>query len=111
MVSSGHERALLIQLAERGYGREQLEQVRDLVDAVNSDLFDVLAIYSLICLPRQEMRAAEIDADRLFDGNDEVSTFLRKILKSYVDEGEEQLGNAQLEEHMKAKYNSVGEGR
>jgi len=30
---------------------------------------------------------------------------------SSVDEGEEQLGNAQLEEHMKAKYNSVGEGK
>ena len=28
-----------------------------------------------------------------------------------MDEGEEQLGNAQLEEHMKAKYNSVGEGK
>ena len=35
---------------------------------------------------------------------------LEENTKSYVDEGEEQLGNAQLEEHMKAKYNGVGEG-
>ena len=102
----------LMQLAERGYGREQLEQVRELVDAVNTDLFDVLA-YVLFDMPAKtrDERVAKIDADRLSDGNDEVSTFLRKILKSYVDEGEGQLSNAQLEEHMKAKYNSVGEGK
>ena len=90
----------------------QLEQVQELVDAVNSDLFDVLA-YILFGLPAKtrDQRASKIDVSKLADGDEEVSKFLQSILKSYVDEGESQLSSAKLEDHMKARYHSVGEGK
>ena len=102
----------LVQLDERGYGSEQLEQVQELVDAVNSDLFDVLA-YILFGFPAKtrDQRASKIDVFKLADGDEEVSKFLQSILKSYVDEGETQLSSAKLEDHMKARYHSVGEGK
>ena len=51
---------LLIGLAEKGFGSEQLTEMQKIIDAENSDLFDVLAYvaYALPMLTRQE-RAAQ----------------------------------------------------
>ncbi len=42
---------LLAGLAEKGFGREQMAEMQRIIDAENSDLFDVLA-YVAYALPR-----------------------------------------------------------
>ena len=50
---------LLDGLAEKGYGRDQLAEMQKIIDAENSDIFDVLAhvAFALQPLTRQERAA------------------------------------------------------
>src|ERR1700680_537482 len=54
---------LLQGLAEKGFGREQMAEMQKIIDAENSDLFDVLAhvAYALPTLTREE-RATQAQA-------------------------------------------------
>ena len=47
---------MLYELTERGYGGEQLDEIKRMIDAVKSDLFDVLAYiaFALAPITRQE---------------------------------------------------------
>ena len=102
----------LNQLEERGFAAEQMDQLREAVDAPNSDLFDVLAyiLYTLPPLTRQQ-RADAVNAQTLSHGNDEMAAFLHKILLSYVQEGEGQLEAEKLGDLLKATYGSVSESK
>ena len=103
---------LTTQLAERGYAGEVLDEVKALVDAPNSDLFDVLS-YILFVLPplTRETRADRVKADGLEDVSGEMRSFLRRILASYVDHGEQELTGERLGQHLMATYGSAGEGK
>ncbi len=100
------------QLAERGYHGEVLDEVKALVDAPNSDLFDVLS-YILFVLPplTRETRADRVKADGIEDVSEEMRRFLRRILVSYVDHGEQELSGERLGQHLMAAYGSAGEGK
>ena len=103
---------LTTQLAERGYAGEVLDKVKALVDASNSDLFDVLS-YILFVLPplTRETRADRVKADGLEDVSGEMRSFLRRILASYVDHGEQELTGERLGQHLMATYGGAGEGK
>ena len=102
----------LDQLNERGFTPEQMAQLKETVDAPQSDLFDVLA-YILYTLPpkTRQARAGAVTPDALSHGNDEMASFLNKILLSYIREGEDQLEADKLGDLLKATYGSVGESK
>ena len=111
--SSPETRVRLIQqLGDRGYAGEVLDEVKALVDAPDSDLFDVLS-YILFVLPplTREERADRVKKDGLEDEGEEMRSFLRRVLGAYVKAGESELDNERLGRHIEAAYGSLGDGR
>ena len=100
------------QLSERGYAGEVLDEIKTLVDASDSDLFDVLG-YILFTLPplTRVQRADNVKKEELEDIDEEMKSFLRRILASYIDHGEDELSGERLAQHMTAAYGSVSEGK
>jgi type I restriction enzyme R subunit len=98
-------RKLLDGLAEKGFGHDQLAEMQRIIDAENSDLFDVLAhiAYALAPLTREERaaRAASLIDTRF---NDKQRAFLAFVLSHYVSIGVEELDQAKLTPLLKLKY-------
>ncbi|MEW6513644.1 MAG: EcoAI/FtnUII family type I restriction enzme subunit R [Pseudomonadota bacterium] len=98
-------RKLLDGLAEKGFGHDQLAEMQKIIDAENSDLFDVLAhvAYALEPLTRKE-RAARAAALIGTHFNDRQRSFLDFVLSHYVSIGVEELDRAKLTPLLKLKY-------
>lgn len=99
-------RARLLQgLAEKGFGREQLAEMQKIIDAENSDLFDVLAhvAYALPPLTRED-RAARAKTEISAHFNNKQQAFLDFVLTHYVRVGVEELDQAKLTPLLKLKY-------
>jgi type I restriction enzyme R subunit len=98
-------RKLLDGLAEKGFGHAQLAEMQRIIDAENSDLFDVLAhvAYALEPLTREE-RAARAAALIGTHFNDKQRVFLDFVLSHYVSIGVEELDQTKLTPLLKLKY-------
>ncbi len=96
---------LLISLAEKGFGREQLLQMQHLIEAENSDIFDVLVhvAYAKAPIPRK----ARADNARLFiqsEFDKKQQDFLDFVLSHYVEQGVDELETAKLVPLLKLRY-------
>lgn len=98
---------LLAGLAEKGFGAEQMAEMQRIIDAENSDLFDVLAYvsYALPTLTR-EQRADMAKVQITSHFNDKQQAFLDFVLAHYVDEGVQELDQAKLTPLLRLKYNN-----
>ena len=107
--SDPEARAQLLQgLAEKGFGREQMAEMQKIIDAENSDLFDVLAhvAYALPPLTREERAArAKLAIGTHFNAKQQV--FLGFVLSQYVKVGVEELDREKLSPLLKLKYNNA----
>nr|WP_217638951.1 type I restriction endonuclease subunit R [Syntrophus gentianae] len=96
---------LLEGLEEKGFGRDQLGEMQKIIDAEQSDLFDVLAYvaYALPPLTREE-RAAR--AKKMIHGHfsSKQQIFLDFVLSHYVSVGVEELDSAKLSPLLRLKY-------
>jgi type I restriction enzyme R subunit len=102
---------LLAGLAEKGFGREQLAEMQKIIDAENSDLFDVLAhvAYALPTLTREE-RAAKAKVEISTHFNSKQQVFLDFVLSHYVGVGVEELEQEKLTPLLRLKYqNSIAD--
>lgn len=99
-------------LDEKGYDRDKLEDIRRLIDAADSDIFDVLAYirFSLDPKTRHE-RADGARSGSLTEQSAEMRDFLEAVLGAYEREGSQELLIAKLPTFLKVKYGSVGEGK
>lgn len=101
-------RAKLLQgLQEKGFGREQLEEMQKIIDAEKSDLFDVLAhvAYALPPLTREERASkAKVEISTRFNPKQQV--FLDFVLSHYVSVGVEELDQGKLSPLLKLKYHN-----
>ena len=99
-------RKMLLQgLAEKGFGQEQLDEMQKIIDAENSDLFDVLAYvaYALPPLTREE-RANRARAAVSSHLNNKQRTFINFVLGHYVIVGVGELDQAKLTPLLRLKY-------
>ncbi len=96
---------LLEGLAEKGFGRDQLADMQKIIDAEQSDLFDVLAhvAYALAPLTREE-RAARAMAVISAHYNNKQQVFLDFVLSHYINVGVEELDQAKLTPLLRLKY-------
>jgi type I restriction enzyme R subunit len=103
--------ALLNGLTERGFGPAELAEIKKLIDAENSDLFDVLSYvaYTKAPLSRHE-RVESHKATILSDHDEKLQAFLDFVLAQYVRDGEQELDNDKLPTLLKAKYYSISDG-
>ncbi|ADJ25640.1 Type I site-specific deoxyribonuclease [Dehalogenimonas lykanthroporepellens BL-DC-9] len=101
-------RKLLNGLAENGFGKEQLAEMQKIIDAENSDLFDVLAHISWALAPVSREKRAENAKSVIhtsFDSNQQE--FLDFVLSHYVNVGVEELDEDKLNPLLNLKYHST----
>lgn len=99
---------LLAGLAEKGFGHEQMAEMRRIIDAEKSDLFDVLAYvaYAIPTLTREERATtAKVEISAHFDTKQQA--FLDFVLAHYVSEGVQELDQEKLKPLLQLKYNSM----
>jgi type I restriction enzyme R subunit len=99
---------LLEGLAEAGFGNEQLAEMQKIIDAENSDLFDLLAHVAYAKAPlTREVRAASamIYINTRFSAKQQV--FLDFVLQHYIAEGVEELDQQKLTPLLRLKYGAI----
>ncbi len=96
---------LLEGLEEKGFGQDQLAEMQKIIDAENSDLFDVLAhvAYALPPLTR-EQRASKAKVEISTHFNSKHQVFLDFVLSHYISVGVEELEQAKLTPLLKLRY-------
>ena len=96
---------LLQGLAEKGFGHDQLTEMQKMIDAEQSDLFDVLAhaAYAMRPLTR-EVRAANAKVYINSHFNTKQQVFLDFVLSHYVNVGVEELDQENLTPLLRLKY-------
>ncbi|MCP5316226.1 MAG: DEAD/DEAH box helicase family protein [Chromatiaceae bacterium] len=103
-------KALLEALSEKGYGEDQLGEIRRMIDAENSDLYDVLAYIAFALAPIT--RAERVDTRRariLASYDDKLQAFLEFVLAQYVREGVSELDQDKLPDLLELKYHAISD--
>jgi len=92
-------------LADRGYDAGRLEDMKRLIDAHNSDVFDVLAYVKFTLAP--QLRSKRADTARqngLIDFEGEMRSFLESVLSAYEIHGVDELALSKIGDFLKVKY-------
>lgn len=103
-------RALLDGLAEKGYGADSLAEIAAMVDAENSDLYDVLAYIAFALAPIT--RAERVSTRRdgiLANYTEKQREFVDFVLGQYVKEGVGELDGEKLPALLELKYHAVND--
>ncbi|MDZ7789191.1 MAG: type I restriction-modification enzyme R subunit C-terminal domain-containing protein [Xanthomonadales bacterium] len=103
-------KALLEGLEEKGYGTEQLREIGQMIDAPQSDLFDVLAYIAWARPPITRAERVESHRPFLFEDIDYAQKeFLEFVLDHYVERGVTELDPDKLPHLIDLKYHSVND--
>lgn len=101
---------LLEGLAEKGYGRQQLADIRGLINAEKSDLFDVLAYIAFAFAPVTRAERVNSHKELIFKHYaDKQQQFLSFVLDHYVTQGVGELDQGKLPGLLTLKYQSVAD--
>lgn len=96
---------LLDGLADKGFGVAQLSEMQKIINAEESDLFDVLAYVRSADTPKtREERAAQAEVMLARDYDSKQHAFLSFVLGHYVKEGVGELDESKLVSLLKLKY-------
>jgi type I restriction enzyme R subunit len=101
-------KALLLGLEEKGFGHEQLAEMQKVIDAQESDLYDVLACVAFAhnTLTRKTRSdQARKAIHKTF--NDKQEAFLTFVLDQYVAEGVDELDTEKLTPLLRLRYNNA----
>lgn len=100
------------QLIDRGYDQDRLNDIRKLVDARDSDLFDVLSYVLFTNPPKTRIeRADSVRSGGMTEAKHETKALLLAILAAYEERGESKLATKKLGTFLTARYGSVSEGK
>lgn len=101
-------RVFLFKMSELGYDQEKLESLQNMINADDSDLFDVLAYVSFAIQPiTREERVSEVKSIILEKLNNKEREFLDFVLTKYLEKGFEELGEEKLPILLNLKYNAI----
>ncbi|TRZ78507.1 DEAD/DEAH box helicase [bacterium] len=101
-------KVFLDKIAEIGYGKDELETLQKIVDAEQSDLFDVLMYISFLAEPISRVQRVEKTKDKIFEDLDEKQKeFLDFVLSKYEEKGVEELDEEKLPVLLNLKYHAI----
>ena len=103
-------KAFLAGLADKGFGYDQMADMQKIIDAENSDLFDVLAFVAFARAPiarRERADSARLQVHQNF--NDKQQAFLDFVLSQYEKEGVQELDQDKLSPLLRLKYSAIGD--
>lgn len=102
---------LLEELSEKGFAKQQLQEFQRILNAENSDLYDVLAYIAFHAdIIERAMRAdkAKIHLDNYDPKQQE---FLNFVLSQYVKEGVEELDDTKISDLLVLKYHAIADAK
>ena len=103
-------KALLDKLAGAGYGMNELKTLQQLINAENSDIFDVLDYISFAIKPMsREERVAKAQSNIFKSLDNNQKEFLEFVLSKYVETGIEELDQEKLPDLLKIKYFAIND--
>ncbi|QDT34819.1 EcoAI/FtnUII family type I restriction enzme subunit R [Thalassoglobus polymorphus] len=103
-------KGLLNKLEEVGYGLEELNTLKDLIQADKSDLFDVLEYVAYAIEPVTREHRVKSAYDRIFDNLDqEQREFIDFVLQRYIETGVEVLDQSLLPQLLELKYHAIAD--
>lgn len=101
----------LEKLDNAGYDKEQLKSLQNLIDADNSDLFDVLEyVFNSDNIPiSREARVAASQSAIFALLDNKQKEFIEFVLSKYIESGVEELDQEKLPILLQNKYQSLGD--
>jgi len=103
-------KVFLDKIAELGFGKEQLESIQKMIDAENSDLFDVLGYVAFALQPiTRAERIQNTKYDILGGLPEKHREFIEFVLAKYQERGVEELGEEKLSDLLKLKYHAISD--
>ena len=103
-------KVLLASLAEKGYGDDQLSEIRKMIDAEKSDLYDVLAYIAFALAPISREERVITHRHKACAGYDaRQREFLDFVLDQYIKEGVQELDDEKLPDLLELKYDAISD--
>ena len=103
-------KVFLEKIAAIGYGKDELEMLQKMIDAEQSDLFDVLNYVSFLSPTISRIERVQRSRERIFEGVDEKQKeFLDFVLSKYEEKGVEELDEEKLPVLLNLKYNAIAD--
>lgn len=103
-------KALLQKLEEAGYGMNELKTLQQLINAENSDIFDVLEYIAFAIKPMsREERVAKAQKNIFTGLENNQKEFLEFVLSKYIEIGIEELDQEKLPALLKIKYQAIND--
>lgn len=101
---------LLEGLAEKGFGSEQLAAIQNLIEAEDSDIYDVLAYIAYAKAPISRLERVEMRKRKILANHDSrESVFLEFVLAQYVKAGVDELDTEKLRHLIELKYHAIAD--
>jgi type I restriction enzyme R subunit len=101
-------KALLAGLAEKGFGADALSEMQRVIDAENSDIFDVLAYVAFATQPLTRVRRAADAREEVQRGYSERQQgFIEFVLGQYTKEGVGELDGDKLAPLLRLRYKNA----
>jgi type I restriction enzyme R subunit len=103
-------KTLLDSLAEKGFGDAQLAEAKKMINAEDSDVFDVLAYIAFTLPPISREERVEAHRSEIYTKyEDKQRSFLEFVLGEYVRVGVEELDISKLAGLLELKYGNVND--
>ncbi len=102
---------LLDELKEKGFAKEQLEEFQRVLNAQNSDLYDVLAYVAFHSTIVERTTRAEKAKIYLHNYDAKQQDFLNFVLKQYINSGVYELDEEKLSPLLLLKYNAINDAK
>ena len=101
-------KALLQGLAEKGFGADQLTAISRMINAENSDVFDVLAYIAFALAPVTRSDRVAARKEKILEHyGSKLQAFLDFVLAQYVREGVSELDQEKLGVLLQLKYHTI----
>jgi type I restriction enzyme R subunit len=103
-------KALMQSLSEKGFGGDELAEIGRMINAENSDVFDVLAYIAFALVPVTRSERVQARKDTILARYDaKLQTFLDFVLAQYIKEGVGELDQEKLSDLLQLKYHTVSD--
>lgn len=101
---------LLSDLAEAGYDNEKLDSMKELIDAKDSDVYDVLAFVAYAAETQTRQERAQSAKPAIYGAFDyKQQEFINFILDKYVQDGVHELAENKMRSLIELKYNTISD--
>jgi type I restriction enzyme, R subunit len=104
-------RKLLEELSEKGFAKQQLQEFQRILNAENSDLYDVLAYIAFHADIIERVIRADKAKLQLDHYDPKQQEFLNFVLSQYVKEGVEELDDTKISDLLILKYHAIADAK